>query len=71
MPRTTPSGCRQDTMSKPLPNHVGLVAYRKAQSTGTHVGLYRSLEAGIESDPELPWATVLRRARRSLVPRHT
>lgn len=41
-----------------LPNHAGIVAYRKARSTGTHVGLYHSDEAGIESDPELPWSIV-------------
>jgi hypothetical protein len=41
-----------------LPNHAGIVLYRKARSTGTHVGLYKADEAGIESDPESPWATV-------------
>ena len=43
---------------KPLPPHAGLVAFRKARSTGTHVGLYQAQEAGIERDPEYPWATV-------------
>jgi hypothetical protein len=41
-----------------LPDHAGIVMYRKARSTGTHVGLYDALEAGFESDPETPWATV-------------
>jgi hypothetical protein len=41
-----------------LPNHAGIVAFRKARSTGTHVGLYRAGEAGIDSDPEAPWITV-------------
>ena len=41
-----------------LPNHPGVVLYRKARSTGTHVGLYRSYESGFESDPEWPWSTV-------------
>lgn len=45
-------------MSKPLPDHAGIVLYRKARSTGTHVGLYKSVEAGIETDPEYPWSTV-------------
>jgi len=43
---------------KPLPDDAGIVLYRKARSTKTHVGLYRSDEAGIESDPEYPWSTV-------------
>lgn len=37
---------------------AGLVSYRRARSTGTHVGVYRADEAGIESDPKTPWATV-------------
>jgi hypothetical protein len=41
-----------------LPNHAGIVAYRKVRSTGTRVGLYHAEEAGIDSDPETPWMTV-------------
>lgn len=41
-----------------LPNHAGLVAIRTARTTGTKVGLYRSAEAGIETDPECGWSTV-------------
>lgn len=37
---------------------AGLVQMRKARETGTYVGVYRSNEAGIESDPDLPWVTV-------------
>jgi hypothetical protein len=37
---------------------AGLVEQRRARSTGTLVGLYRSVEAGMESDPELPWSVV-------------
>lgn len=37
---------------------AGLVEQRRARSTGTQVGLYRSAEAGLEADPELPWAVV-------------
>ena len=37
---------------------AGCLIYRKARSTGTYVGLYRSAEAGMEDDPELPWSTV-------------
>ncbi len=36
----------------------GCVLLRRARATGTLVGLYRSDEAGMESDPESPWATV-------------
>ena len=45
-------------MATQLPDHAGLVQYRRARQSGTFVGIYRSLEAGIESDPDLPWATV-------------
>lgn len=37
---------------------AGLVQRTRARSTGTEVGLYASLQAGMESDPELPWCTV-------------
>lgn len=37
---------------------AGRVEVRRARSTGTLVGLYRSSKSGIESDPQLPWATV-------------
>lgn len=37
---------------------AGCVTLRRARSTGTLVGLYRSLEAGLESDPDYPWSTV-------------
>jgi hypothetical protein len=50
--------CRGCRPPKPLPDHAGIVAYRRARSTGTHVGLYKSAEAGIESDPDYPWSTV-------------
>lgn len=39
-------------------SRAGCVAYRRAQSMGTYVGLYHADEAGIESDPEGKWATV-------------
>ena len=39
-------------------SRVGCVAYRRARSTGTYVGLYYADEAGIESDPNWKWATV-------------
>ena len=45
-------------MARTLPDHAGVVAYHRARSTGTHVGVYRANEAGIESDPATPWATV-------------
>ncbi len=41
-----------------LPNWAGMVALRTARATGTKVGLYRSVEAGIETDPECGWSTV-------------
>jgi hypothetical protein len=36
----------------------GRVECRRARSTGTLVGLYRSGEGGLEDDPELPWTVV-------------
>lgn len=45
-------------MPRPLPDYAGLVQYGRARRTGTHVGVYRAAEAGIESDPATPWATV-------------
>ena len=36
---------------------AGCVTLRRTRR-GRLVGLYRSLEAGIEKDPETPWATV-------------
>lgn len=41
-----------------LPLFAGMVSYRRARTTGTHVGVYRAAEAGIEDDPTIPWATV-------------
>jgi len=37
---------------------VGLVESRRCRATGLEVGLYAAEQAGIESDPEVPWATV-------------
>lgn len=37
---------------------AGRVELRRAHSTGTQVGLYRSAEAGLEQDPDLQWAVV-------------
>jgi hypothetical protein len=37
---------------------AGCIQLRRARQTGRVVGVYRSLEAGIEIDPELPWTTV-------------
>lgn len=37
---------------------AGLVSRRKAQETGRLVGLYHAAQAGLEDDPETPWATV-------------
>lgn len=37
---------------------AGCVTQRKARQTSTLVGIYKSAPAGMESDPELPWATV-------------
>ncbi len=45
-------------LSREMPDYAGLVDYRRARSTGTFVGLYKSSEAGMEEDPELPWTTV-------------
>ncbi len=37
---------------------AGLVESRVNRVTKTKISLYRSLEAGIDGDPELPWTTV-------------
>lgn len=37
---------------------AGCVTQRKARQTGTLVGVYQANQAGMESDPETPWATV-------------
>jgi hypothetical protein len=47
-----------DAEARGTPWPDGLVLQRKARSTGTLVGLYKSDDAGIESDPEYPWSTV-------------
>lgn len=36
----------------------GCVTQRKTRQTKTIVGVYQSEQAGMESDPALPWATV-------------
>ena len=36
----------------------GCVTLRRSRATGTMVGLYKSLESGIESDQQWPWSTV-------------
>lgn len=38
-------------------NRPGCVELRQTRQ-GVQVGLYRSLEAGIETDPDYPWSTV-------------
>ncbi len=39
-------------------NYAGVVESRRRRLSGTVVTIYRSLEAGIESDPDLPYSTV-------------
>lgn len=39
-------------------SRAGCVTLRRARSTGTLVGLYRSFKAGLEIDPDYPWSTV-------------
>lgn len=41
-----------------LPSYAGLIDQRRARSTKTLVGLYRSVESGLEADPEFPYSTV-------------
>lgn len=36
----------------------GLVETRTCRKTGLPIGIYASVQAGIEVDPELPWSTV-------------
>jgi hypothetical protein len=42
----------------PFPDNAGLILTRKNRITGYYVSLYRSEDAGIESDPETPYTTV-------------
>ena len=44
-------------MTKTLPNFAGIREYRKARSTGTHVGLYDGEEQGLDTDGGR-WSTV-------------
>lgn len=37
---------------------TGCVAQWRSRDTKTLVGLYSSVQAGMENDPELPWSTV-------------
>lgn len=37
---------------------AGAVERRRSRASGTTITLYDALEAGLESDPETPWATV-------------
>lgn len=43
---------------KVLPNHAGLIDQRKNRRTKTLIGVYDAQAQGIESDPDLPYATV-------------
>lgn len=45
-------------MDSEVAKRAGCKYFRKSRSTGFCVGVYRSKEAGIESDPKLKWATV-------------
>ena len=40
-----------------MPDYAGLRQYRKARSTGTHVGVYDGVEAGMDTDGGR-WQTV-------------
>lgn len=44
--------------AREVASRSGCIKIRRARATGTEVGLYRSKDAGIESDPEYPWTTV-------------
>lgn len=37
---------------------AGCVQQRRAQATGTLVGVYHGAQSGLESDPADPWVTV-------------
>ncbi len=37
---------------------AGCVVQRVAQQTGTRVGVYHAEQAGMDTDPKLPWASV-------------
>lgn len=38
--------------------YAGCVSRRRARQTGRLVGVFQAAQAGIEDDPETPWATV-------------
>lgn len=37
---------------------AGCVRITRCRATGTEIGVYHSVQAGMETDPELPWMTV-------------
>lgn len=41
-----------------IPNYAGLRQYRRARTTGTHVGVYNGEEAGMDTGGGCPWSTV-------------
>jgi hypothetical protein len=48
----------RDELKAEIASRKGCLVLRYVRSTGALIGLYRSAEAGIESDPTTPWATV-------------
>jgi hypothetical protein len=42
-----------------MPDHAGLIYWRRSRATGTQVGVYNGEEAGLDTDGgECPWTTV-------------
>lgn len=56
-PQETPAPKKRGIII-PDPNNAGLILSRKNRTMGFYTSLYKSDEAGIESDPELPYTTV-------------
>lgn len=50
--------CRRLEAAIEVQSRDGCEKITRARATGTLVGLYRSVEAGIETDPDSPWSTV-------------
>lgn len=54
LPSATPKGEKQYEFN----GYAGCVTQRTSRATGTLVGVYRADQAGIDADPEAPWAVV-------------
>jgi hypothetical protein len=58
LPRFNVSPVKRGQTRYSFNNLAGCVTQTRSHRTGTLVGLYHSVQAGIEDDPETPWTTV-------------